>query len=87
MVQLGNRDWQGAARVCIRGKIGAAGERTISEPPDRGEDVIGVDRRLLTALADGLFDHLHRILGEQLQDPHVLSGSGRQALSLLEVRP
>ena len=87
MIQLGNRELQAVVRVRIGGKIGAAGTRMISEPPDRGEDVVRVDRRLLPALDDRLFDHLHRVLGQQLQDPHVLPGSGRQALALLKVRP
>ncbi len=87
MVQLGNWNSKGIAPVRIRVKIGAAGERTISEPPDRGEDMIGVDRRLLAALADGLFDHLHGVFGQQLQDAYVLPGSGRETLTLLEVRP
>ena len=87
MTQRGDRELQAVVQVRIRGKIGAAGERTIPEPPDRGEDVIGVDRRLLAALADGLFDHLHGVFGQQLQDAYVLPGSGRQTLPLLEVGP
>ena len=64
MVQCGNRELRGIVRIRIGVKIGAAGERTVPEPSSCGEDVIGVDRRLFTALADGLFDHLHRILGQ-----------------------
>ena len=64
MVQLGNRELQAIVRVRIGVKIGAAEERTIPEPPGRGEDVIGVDRRLLTALDDRLLNHLHGVRGQ-----------------------
>jgi hypothetical protein len=64
MVQLGNRHLQRSDRGHLGGKIGAAGERTVAEPPDRGEDVIGVDHSLLTALDDRLLDHLHGVLGQ-----------------------
>lgn len=87
MIQLGNRDLKRITVVRISVKIRTTGDWTVPEPADRGEDVIGVDRRLLTALDDGLFDHLHRVLGQQLQDSNVLPGSGRQSLPLLEVGP
>jgi len=64
MVQLRNRHLQGSDRGHFGGKIGAAGERTIPEPPDRGEDVVRVDHRFLTALDDRFLDHLHGVLGQ-----------------------
>jgi hypothetical protein len=49
--------------------------------------VIGVHGRLLAAAGDGLLDHLHRVFGQQLQDPHILPRAGGESLSLFEVGP
>ncbi len=74
-------------RVYRGGHIDAASDRTVPQPPDRGDDVIGVQRRLLAAVGDGLLNHFHRVFGQQLQDPHVLPRAGRQPLPLFELGP
>ncbi len=87
MVQLGNRDVNGSTEVPIQAGLPTSGDRTIPEPANRGDNVIGVHRRLLAAGGDGLLNHLYRVFGQQLQDPHVLSRAGGQPLPRLEVGP
>ncbi len=87
MVQLGKRHVNARAGIHLPRRIHRAGDRMIPEPPDRGEDVIGMHRRLLAAVEDRLLDHLHRIFGQQLQDTHVLPRASGQPLPLFEVGP
>lgn len=85
MVQCRNRKGRGSASVGTNVGGCVTGNRTIPEPADRGNDVIGVHGGLLTALDNGLLDHLHGIFGQQLQDPNVLPRSACEPLALLEV--
>lgn len=87
MVQRGDRDLNGLRRVPTARECLATGAGTVPDPVDRRKDLVSVDDRLAAALDDGLLDYLYRVLGQQLQDPHVLSGSGGQSLPLLEVGP
>lgn len=87
MVQRRNRDVNARRGVCIQARIPTRSDRTIPEPADRGNDVIGIHGRLLAAVGDGLLNHWHRVFGQQLQDPHVLSRAGGQPLSRLEIGP
>ncbi len=87
MVQLGDRDVNCLRRVPTARERFATAAVTVPDPMDRRNDLVGVDGCLVAALDDGLLDHLHRVLGQQLQDPHVLPGSGDQSLTLLEVGP
>lgn len=73
--------------VRIQARIPLPGDRTIPEPPDRGNDVIGVYDRLAAGVGDGILNHLHRVFGQQLQNPHVLSRAGDQPFPRLEVGP
>jgi hypothetical protein len=74
-------------RVCRGGRIDAASDGTVPQPPDRGDEVIGVQRRLLAAVGDGLLNHFHWVFGQQLQNPHVLPRASGQTLPLFEVGP
>lgn len=85
MVQLRKGKGQRILRVGVGVRIDTAGDRTVPEPANRGNDVIGVQRRLPAALSDGFLDHFHRVFGQQLQDPHVLPRAGRESLALFEV--
>jgi len=85
MVQRGDRDVNRLRGVRTARERLAAGTVTVPDPVDRRNDLVGVDGRLAAALDDGLLDYLHRVFGQQLQDPHVLPGSGGQPLPLLEV--
>jgi hypothetical protein len=87
MVQRGNRDVNRLRRVSTARERFTAGAVTVPDPVDRRNDLVGVDGCLAAALDDGLLDYLHGALGQQLQNPHVLSGSGGQPLPLLEVGP
>jgi hypothetical protein len=87
MVQRGNRDLNRLRRVSTARERFAAGAVTVPDPVDRRNDLVGVDGCLAAALDNGLLDYLHGVLGQQLQDPHVLPGSGGQSLTLLEVGP
>ncbi len=87
MVQGRNRDVDAGREARIQAGLAASGDRTGPEPADRGNDVIGIHGRLLAAVGDGLLNHSHRVFGQQLQDPHVLSCAGDQPLPRLEVGP
>jgi len=87
MVQRGNRDVNAGRGARIQAGLPTRGDRTIPEPADRGNDVIGIHGRLPAAVGDGLLNHLHRVFGQQLQDPHVLSRTGGESLPRLEVGP
>ena len=63
----------------------ATGDRTIPEPMDGRDEVIGVHRCLRAALNNGLLGQLHRVFGEQLQDPNILPRSARESFPLLKV--
>lgn len=84
MVQLGNRDLDGIraapteARIC---------RLAVAESPDGGNDLIGMHCRLFATLVDRLLDHLHGILGQQLQDPNVLPRAAGEPVAGLEVGP
>ena len=75
------------AGVHLPRRIPRTGDRTIPEPADRGNDVIRMHGRLLATGGDGLLYHFHRVFGQQLQDPHVLSCAGGQPFPALEVGP
>jgi hypothetical protein len=85
MVQCRNRDRRANTQGCIDVGGHATGDRTIPEPMDGREDVIGVHRCLRAALNNGLLDQLHRVFGEQLQDPNILPRAARESFPLLEV--
>jgi hypothetical protein len=87
MVQRGDRDVNRLRGVPTARERFTTGAVTIPAPVDRRHDLVGIDGRLAVALEDGLLDRLHRVLGQQLQDPHVLPGAGTQSLPLLEVGP
>jgi hypothetical protein len=87
MVQGRNREGQGRAPGGAPGEIVLPRTGTIPPPMDRGNDVIGVHGRFLAAVGDGLLNHFHRVFGQQLQNPHVLSRAGGWPLPLLEGRP
>jgi hypothetical protein len=63
MVQLGNRDVNTGRGSHIRAGLSLPSDRTSPEPPNRGNDVIGVQCRL-PALGDRLLNHLHRVFGQ-----------------------
>jgi hypothetical protein len=50
-------------------------------------DVIGVHRRFDATLPNRFLHDLHRVFGQQLQDPHVLPCPGHKPVALFEVRP
>jgi hypothetical protein len=87
MVQRRDRDLNCLWRVRTARERFATGTVTVPDPMDCRNDLVGVHGRLAAALGDGLLDQLHRVLGQQSQDPHVLPGSGGQSLPLLEVGP
>jgi hypothetical protein len=87
MVQRGDRDVNRLRGVRTAWDRLVTGIVTVPDPMGRRKDLVGVDGRLAAALEDGLLDHLQRVFGQQLQDPHVLPGSGGQPLPLLEVGP
>jgi hypothetical protein len=87
VVQRRNGEGQRRAQGCAAGEIVPTGAGTIPKPANRGNDVIGVHRRLPAALHDRLLDHFHRVFRQQLQDPHVLPRAGGESLALFEVGP
>ena len=87
MVQLGNRDVNAGRGARIQAGLPTCGDRTIPAPADRGNDVIRIHGCRLAVVSDSLLNHFHRVFGQQLQDPHVLSRAGGQPLPRLEVSP
>lgn len=85
MIQLRKGKGQRILRVCTCVRIDTVGNGMIPEPTDRREDVIRVHRCLRAALNNGLLDQLHRVFGEQLQDPNILPRAARESFPLLEV--
>ena len=86
MVQLGNRDVNTGRGSHLRAGLSLLGDRTSPEPPDSGHDVIGVQRRL-PAPGDRLLNHLHRVFGQELQDPDILPRAGGEPFPLFEGGP
>ena len=87
MVQLRNRDLKGITGFRTGVGIHVGGDRTVTEPTDRGDEMIGVHRGFPAALNNSLLDHFDGVFGQQLQDPNVLPRPGGGTLAILEVRP
>jgi hypothetical protein len=87
VVQLRNRDRAPITGGDAVGFVITAGGSAVADPPDRGNEVIGVEGGLGPALNDSFLNHLHGVFGQQLQDPNVLPRTRLRAVTLFQDRP